>query len=586
MPPSDSLPTNPAVPEPAAAPRSAPRATPAPASGATSAAASAPQEEDTSFARLLEQYSADAPASGPKTGDRLEGVVVNITADAVLVDVGAKAEGFIPLEQARNAGGEVSLQPGERVPVIVEGRDAEGTLKLGVLHPDRPRNFEDLRLAHEEGRIVSGKVMGLGKGGLSVKFGEGRGFLPTARSGAHNQEEMHALVGQEVRARILRLEAARQSVVLDRRVVLEAERTAREQEVLARLHEGDELDARVSSLAHYGAFMDLGGIEALLHVSDMSWQHLENPAALVAIGDVLRVKILKLEPQKRRISVGLKQLARDPWEDVPNKYAPGQRVRGRVLRTTDFGAFVEVEPGVEGLIHISEMSWSRKQPRPADLVKPGEVVEAVVLQVKPEERRFSLGLKQALGDPWEEAERRFAPGSVVEGRVRNLQPFGAFVELTEGVDGMIHIGDLSEQRLKHPSEAVKLGDTVRVQVLEFDRGKHRIRLGMKQLAPKPADLYIAAHQPGEVVSGRVVKAYPGRVQLDEGIEAHCPSAAQPKPRIEEGTLAAKLSAVWKKPGAEPAPAAPAGVQLKSGETRRFRLTRLDAEARVIEVEPA
>ncbi len=550
-------------------------------------AAQPPQkaEEETSFARLLEQYSADTPASGPKTGDRLEGVVVNLTADAALVDIGAKAEGFIPIEQLRTPENGISVQPGDRLPVIVEGRDAEGSLRLSVLHPDRPRNFEDLRLAHEEGRLVTGKVMGLGKGGLSVKFGEGRGFLPAARSGAHNQEEMHALVGQEVRARIMRLEPARNSVVLDRRSVLEEQRLAAENAALERLHEGDEIDARVASLAHYGAFVDLGGIEALLHVSDMSWQHLDNPATLVAIGDTVRVRVLKIEPQKRRISVGIKQLGRDPWEDVPNKYAVGQRVRGKVMRTTDFGAFIEVEPGVEGLIHISEMSWSRKQPRPSDIVKPGEVVEAVVLGVKPEERRFSLGLKQALGDPWQEAEKQYAPGKIVEGKVRNLQPFGAFVELAEGVDGMIHIGDLSEQRLKHPSEAVKVGDQVRVQVLEFDRAKRRIRLGMKQLAPKPVDLYIAAHQTGEVVSGRVVRAYPGRVQLDDGVDANCPSAVKPKPKIEEGTLAAKLSAVWKRPGAEPQPEAPAGVQLKAGETRKFRLTKLDAEQRAVEVEP-
>ncbi len=573
MPHSDSLPTPPPAavePETLPPPQTAP----------------APANEDASFAQLLEQYSAESPAAGPKTGDRMEGVVVNLTADAVLVDIGAKAEGFIPIEQVRSPEGELSLHPGDRVPVIVEGRDAEGTLKLSLLRPSHPRNFEDLRLAHEENRIVSGKVMGLGKGGLSVKFGESRGFLPAARSGAHTQEEMHALVGQEVRARILKLEPGRNSVVLDRRAVLEAERAAAEVAAIERLHEGDIVEARITSLAHYGAFVDLGGIEALLHVSDMSWQRLENPAALVAIGDAVQVRVLKIETQKRRISVGIKQLGRDPWEDVPNKYASGQRVRGRVLRTTDFGAFVEIEPGVEGLVHISEMSWSRKQPRPGDLVKPGEVVEVVVLQVKPEERRISLGLKQALGDPWEEAEQRFAPGTIVEGRVRNLQAFGAFVELSEGVDGMIHIGDMSEQRLKHPSEAVKLGETVRVQVLEFDRGKRRIRLGMKQLAPKPVDLYIAAHQAGEVVSGRVVRAYPGRVQLDEGVEALCPSAVQPQPKFEAGTLAAKLSAVWKKPGAEPQPVQPAGVQLKPGETRKFRLTALDTEKHAIEVEPA
>ncbi len=545
-------------------------------------------EEELSFAQLMAQMSADpAPmaTAGPQPGDRLEGRIVNFTADAALVDVGGKSEGFIPLEQLRSPEGELTLQPGDSVPVIVEKIDPEGNLRLGLLSADRPRNLEDLRLAFEEQRIVIGKVGGLGKGGLHVNVGL-RAFMPQSRSGARSQEELHALVGQEIRARIARFDAARENIVLDRRVVLEEERAAQEADALQRLHEGDAVEATVKSLTTYGAFVDLGGIEALLHVGDMSWQRIENPGTLLAIGDRAQVKILKIEAQKRRISVGIKQLTPDPWLSAADKYAAGQRVRGTVKRLAEFGAFVEIEPGIEGLIHVSEMSWSRRAAKPKVLTPVGSLVEAVVLEVNVKDRKIALGLKQALGDPWDEAAKKFAPQTIVEGRVRNLQPFGAFVELAEGVDGMIHIGDISDQRLQHPSEALKVGETVRVQVLELDLPKRRLRLGLKQLAPKPIDLWIAAHQPGEVVSGRVVKAYPARVQLDEGVEAACPAAGPPVRKIEEGTLAAKLAAVWQKPQAAEAAPEPPRVTLKAGEMRNFRLLLLDAENKKIEVEPA
>lgn len=556
-----------------------------PAGSADTPAPSTEPNPEANFADLLAQYGGEPAARGPATGDRLTARVVNFTDDAVLVDIGGKAEALVPIAQVRDAEGKLEVAIGDSIPVVVEGRDGEGNFRLSKLSPDRPRNLEDLKVAFENNLVIWAKVTGIIKGGFAVSAGE-RGFMPQSRSGVRDAGEMYKLVGQEVRCRIVR-EPHKKNLVLDRRVVIEEEEAQARHVTLDRLREGDRVRGAVRSLATYGAFVDVGGLDALLHVSDMSWTHLPDPGKLVAIGDTVEVVVLKVDAAKQRVSVGMKQLTPDPWAGVAERYQVGQRVRGTVLRTTDFGAFVELEPGVEGLIHVSEMSWSRRVRKPDDIVKPGEIVESVVLQVNTGQRRIGLGLKQALGDPWEDAATRYAPGTVIEGRVRNLQPFGAFLEIAEGVDGMIHIGDLSEERLKHPSEAVKVGDTVRVVVLELDREKRRLRLGLKQLAPTPADEFIQAHAVGDVLSGRVLKAYPGRIELGEGIEAACPSAAPPARRIEEGTLAAKLAAVWK-----PAqPAASAAVEtprfeLKPGSVRQFRVVRLDAEHKAIEVEPA
>ena len=550
----------------------------------TPAAPAAEPAAEATFADLLAQYGAEPASHGPALGDRLTGRVVNITADAVLVDIGAKAEAMVPIEQLRDAEGKLQVAIGDSLPVVVESRDPDGNLKLSRLSPDRPRNLEDLKVAYENNLVIWAKVTGIIKGGFAVSAGE-RGFMPQSRSGVRDAGEMYKLVGQEVRCRIVR-EPQKKNLVLDRRVVIEEEEEQARRATLERLREGDRVRGTVRSLATYGAFVDLGGLDALLHVSDMAWTHLPDPGKMLAIGDSVEVVILKIDAAKRRVSVGLKQLLPDPWTGVAERFQAGQRVRGTVLRTTDFGAFVEIEPGIEGLIHVSEMSWSRRIRKAEDVVKPGDTVESVILQVNAEQRRIGLGLKQALGDPWEDAETRYAPGVILEGRVRNLQPFGAFLEIAEGVDGMVHIGDLSEERLKHPSEVVKIGDTLRVVVLELDREKRRLRLGLKQLAPTPADDYIQAHAVGDIVSGRVLRAYPGRVELAEGVEAACPSAVPPARRIEEGTLAAKLAAVWKPAQAASAAVETPRLELKPGSVRRFQISRLDAEHKAIEVEPA
>ena len=578
------------TPSPETAPQPAPE-TPEIVAEATAAPVeqpvpASPAAEEPNFAQLLEQYESESETAGPKVGEHRSGTVVNVKEDVVLVDIGAKAEGTIAIDQVRTPEGTVELKAGDPLEVVIEGRDDEGNFKLSKFSPERPRSVEDARAAFEEKIVVRGRVTGVVKGGLTVDIGM-RAFLPQSRSGVRDASEMHKLVGQEIRCRVARA-PEKSNVVLDRRSLLEEEQKAAEDAALSRLHEGEVVEGRVKSLATYGAFVDLGGVDALLHVSDMSWTRLADPAKVLSIGDTAQVKILKLDTEKRRISVGIKQLQADPWQGIEERYPVGDRVKGTVQRLTDFGAFVELETGVEGLIHISEMSWSRRVHKPSDAVKVGEVVEAVVLAVNAHDRRISLGLKQALGDPWEDAVIRFKPGTVVEGRVRNVQPFGAFVELAEGIDGMIHIGDLAPERINHPSEKVKVGETVKAQVLEIDREKHRIRLGVKQLLPTPMDEYITGHEVGQVVTGRVIRAYPGRVELDEGIDATCPSAVQPVKRVEEGTLAAKLAAVWKPAQQQEQQPKPeeGKVQLKAGEVRRFRLTVLDKEKKRIEVEPA
>ncbi|MGH9667379.1 MAG: S1 RNA-binding domain-containing protein, partial [Bryobacteraceae bacterium] len=365
------------------------------------------------------------------------------------------------------------------------------------------------------------------------------------------------------------------------------------QEAFEQLAEGAVVQGTVRTVTEFGAFVDIGGVDGLLHVSDMSWARTAKPADVVSAGDSIQVKILKINPATRKISLGLKQLAPDPWIVSAEKYLVGARVRGRVVRLTDFGAFVELEPGLDGLIHLSEMSWSKKVRKPSDVVKPGDTVDVIVLSTNPGERRIGLGLKQALGDPWEDAVKKFPAGSVVEGPVVSMTNFGVFVGLGDGVEGMIHVGDITrEKRLDHPREALKTGQTVRAQVLEVDKEKRRIRLGMKQLEPTTVDQFIAEHSIGETLTGRVVDASAGRakVELGEGVFATCrmASAEREKQAKAEASaqganltaLTAMLAAKWKT-GPEPA----SGQEsLQPGQIRNFRLSSVDPSQKRIEVE--
>jgi small subunit ribosomal protein S1 len=544
-----------------------------------------------SFAEALSRFEQEHRHDRDGSPETRQGIVVAITGEFVFCDVGLKMEGLIPTADLRNDRGELLLQPGDTLPVVVRGRDPEGYYRLSVLQVEQPRDWASLERAFAEKRVIAGTVTGVVKGGLSVDIGV-RAFLPASRSGVRDVADLETLVGREIQCRIIELDVAKEDVVVDRRSVLEEQEARRRQQIFESLEEGAVVEGTVRSLAPFGAFVDLGGVDGLLHVADIAWGRVGKPSDVLTEGETLRVKILKIDPATRRISLGLKQLTPDPWSLAGEKYKPGDRVRATVTRVADFGAFVELEPGIEGLIRTSEMSWSRRAVKPSEVVKPGDVVEAVVLEVRPTERRLALGLKQALGDPWEEIDSRHPAGSVVEGTVMSLTAFGAFVEVEPGVEGMIHIGDLTrDRRLKHPKEVLQPGQRVRAMVLEADRARRRLRLGMKQLEPTTVDQYIAEHRSGDVVTGRLleVSGATATVELGEGVEAVCrippESAAEPASgsrMADVEALSAMLAAKWKHGKV------PAGRKepLRSGQIRSFRILSLDPNSKKIEVELA
>ena len=536
---------------------------------------------DTSFGDILSEFEQSHQAGG----QTLEGTVVSVTPDGVFLTIGRKMDGVLPPDPTRQ------FQPGEKLLVSIRGRDEQGNYLLSTVKVETPRDWTGLEAAFANKAAIGGRVTEVVKGGLSVDVGV-RAFMPGSRSGAHDQAEMEALVGQEIECRITKLDPASEDVVVDRRVVLEEREQAAKLEAVERLQEGAVVPGTVRTVTDFGAFVDLGGVEGLLHVSDMTYARGAKPSEVVTPGQALEVKILKINREARKISLGLKQLAPDPWTAAAGKYTAGSRVQGKVSRVTDFGAFVELEPGIEGLIHVSEMSWTRKNVRAADIVKPGDMVEVVVLGVNEADKRISLGLKQALGDPWEEALKKYPVGSAGEAPVTSLAKFGAFVDLGDGIEGMIHIGDITnEKRLNHPNEALKVGEKVRFQVLEADRERRRLRLGIKQLQPTSIDEYMAERKPGDTVSGRIVdlSGNRARVELGEGVIAHCRLAEQKAAdapasasKTDISSLSAMLAQKWKTGGGPQAgPDAP-----RTGQVRSFRITSLDPSQKRIELELA
>ncbi len=535
-----------------------------------------------SFLDLLKDYEHVHAHKG-----QLEGTVVSVSDELVFIDIGYKTEGTLPLTAFPKP-----PNPGDKLQVSIAGRDPEGGYYLlSRTKVQMPTDWSALERAFAEKATIMGTVTGVIKGGLTVDVGV-RAFMPASRTGTKDAAEMEKLVGSEIRCRITKLDVADEDLVVDRRAVLEEEVRAASGRRYEELQEGATVHGTVRSLASYGAFVDIGGVDALLHVGEISWTRVENPADVLTIGQEIEAKVLKLDQDKRRISLSMKQLQPHPWDAVPGKYKVGERVRGVVSRLTDFGAFVELEPGIEGLIHISEMSWSSKKVRkPSDVVKAGESVEVVILKIDTAEKRIALGLKQALGDPWAEAAQRFAAGTVVEGPVTSVQKFGAFVQLAEGIEGMVHISELvADRRVNHPQEVVKLGQTVQAMVLAIDSDKRQIKLSMKQLIPTGLDEYIAEHKVGDAVTGRVleVKGDHGRVELGEGIHAAAKftaksaavTSATSSPKADLSSLGAMLQSKWKSGAAQSSKP----EEIQSGQIRSFKITKLDADGKKIEVE--
>ncbi len=545
-------------------------------------------EQNESFEQVLAEFERGLTRKSASGERQLEGTVVAIKDDSVILDIGYKSEGILPLADFQAAG--QTVKAGDKIPVTVKGRGPEGYYELSRFKVRTPTDWSALEKAFADKAPIVGVVTAVIKGGLSVDVGV-RAFMPASRSGVRETAEMEKLVGQEIRCRITKLEVTDENVVVDRRGVLEDEERVAKERRYSELQEGDTVQGTVRNLAEYGAFVDIGGIDGLLHVADMSWSRVKSPSDVVSVGQQIEARVLKVDREKQRISLGLKQLQTHPWDSVADKYKLGERVRGTVSRLTDFGAFVELEPGVEGLIHISEMSWGRKVRTTSDVVKPGDSVEAMILGVNTDEKRISLGLKQALGDPWMEIEKRHPVGSVVEGPVASMTNFGAFVQLADGLEGMVHVSDITaEKRINHPQDVLKLGQLVKAQVLEIDTERRRMRLGMKQLLPTSLDEYIGEHKAGDVVTGRVVEiaGTSAQVELGEGIQGTCSlpvSAGTDETKTEAkadlSSLTSMLQARWKgRSAVQSSKPEPIGA----GQVRSFRIVTLNPDAKQIELE--
>jgi small subunit ribosomal protein S1 len=544
-----------------------------------------------SFGELLAQFEHTHSHKAEGNAKQLEGTVVSLDAEFVYLDIGYKSEGILPRGAFDNNADGVAL--GEKFPVSVKGRNVERYYELSRHKVVLPTDWSSLEEAFAQKSAVVGTVTAVVKGGLTVDVGV-RAFMPASRSGVRDAAEMEKLVGQEITCRITKLDVTEEDVVVDRRVLAEEQAHSLEQGRYSELKEGDIVSGTVRSFATYGAFVDLGGIDGLLHVSDITWSRVNAPEDVLTIGQELQLKVLKVDAESRRISLGLKQLEPERWDSAAEKYKAGQRITGTVTRLMDFGAFVELEPGVEGLIHVSEMSWVKKVHKPSDILKPGDTVETVVLSVKQDERRIALGLKQALGDPWIDVPKKFPVGSAIEGPVTRLMNFGAFVQLTEGVEGLVHVSEISAERhVHHPQDLLRVGQIIKAQVLGVEPEKRQIKLSMKQLVPTSIGEYLEEHSAGDVVSGRVVEqsSEGAMIELGEGIRAICQTAASaPATAKNKSNAAADLSlltsmlnARWKG-GATPAgtPSEPLGV----GQIRSFRIVKLDRETEKIELELA
>src|SRR5580698_2207902 len=546
-------------------------------------------ENTENFGDILSQYqkSHSRKADG---GKQLEATVIAVNAESVFFDIGFKSEGILPLTALRGE----TLKPGDKALVTVKGRDLDGYYELTMFKVERPMDWTALEKAFADKSSIVGTVTAVVKGGFSVDIGV-RAFMPASRSGVRDAADMEKFVGQEIRCRIIKLDVADEDVVVDRRAVAEEEEKSAKDRVYGQIKEGDTVSGTVRSLTDYGAFVDIGGVDALLHVGDIAWTRVNKAADVLSVGQVVEVKVLKLasEGDKRRISVGLKQLQAHPWDAVAAKFKLGDRVRGTVTRLADFGAFVELEPGIDGLIHISEMSWAKGKVRKAgDVVKEGETVEAVILGINPTERRIALGLKQALGDPWVEVPQKYAVGSQIEGPVTNIMKFGAFVQLSEGVEGMVHVSDITaEKRINSPHDMLRVGQVVKAQILAIDLEKRQIKLGMKQLIPTGIDEYLAEHSEGDTVTGRLVDDAGTRAELGEGIHAACRAASAKTPvqaeapataKADLSSLSSMLQSRWKT-GSSPTPKA---EPVRAGQVRSFRIVKLDRAGKKIEVELA
>ena len=471
------------------------------------------------YAHLLDLY--DRSFRNISEGEVIKGTVLKVSSSEVMVDVGYKSEGIISITEFFDENGQMTVQPGDTVDVLLERtEDRDGHIVLSREKAEKMKIWDEVEKAYANRKVVIGHVVERIKGGLAVDIGV-RAFLPGSQIDVRPVRNLDSLKGQELRMRVIKVNKKRGNIVLSRKVLLEEENAEKKKETLTGLTDGKVMKGVVKNITDYGAFIDLGGIDGLLHVSDMSWRRAQHPSELFKVNDEIEVIVLKFDTATERVSLGYKQLHADPWTSVTERYPVGQRFTGKVVSLTDYGAFVELESGVEGLIHVSEMSWSKRVKHPSKLLNVGDSVESMVLGVDPEARRISLGLKQIEANPWHELADRYPVGTRITGKVRNLTEFGAFVEVEEGIDGLIHISDMSwSKRLQHPSEVLKKGDDVEAMVLNVDPDNQRLSLGFKQLATDIWDEFFTGNKVGDIVEGRVVRVtnFGAFVELAEGIE--------------------------------------------------------------------
>jgi len=482
-----------------------------------------PDDFSAALAAFEREQAAEAAAVEAYGDKVVSGTVLKQTEKHLIVDVGLKSEGMVPLEQVVDHTGAVKFQPGDVIDVVIEREEPEGGYLVSYEKAQRLRVWDTIEKAAADKTPVMGTVVSRVKGGLTVDIGM-KAFLPGSQLEIRPVRNLDGYLGQQIEVRVIKLNKKRGNVVVSRKEILEEDQNAKRSQTLEHLGEDAILTGTVKNLTDYGAFVDLGGIDGLLHITDMSWGRLTHPRDLVNVGDEIQVKVLKFDKEKQRVSLGFKQLTPDPWLDASERYPVGARVHGRVLSVTDYGAFVELEQGIEGLVHLSEMTWSKRLKHPSKLVKPGDEVDTVVLSVNPADRRISLGMKQLLENPWENLSERYPAGTVVEGRVRNLTDFGAFIEIEDGIDGLVHVSNLSwTKRVKHPSEVVKKGEKVKAVVLGVEPQNRRLSLGIKQLQPDVWESFFAAHRVGDVVHGKVLRTaqFGAFVEIAEGVEGLC-----------------------------------------------------------------
>jgi small subunit ribosomal protein S1 len=524
-------------------------------------------ESSETMDQLLDQFPTPEPAV--TEGEIFDGRVLAVTDAGVIVDVGGKFEGLVPAQEFAESGSAIEFGSGQTIEVERLHEHKDGYVLLSHVRAHRRRVWERIEKSYRQHSDIKGKVSERIKGGLVVDIGV-RAFLPASQIELRPVHDLEGWKDREIDVRVLKLNRKRGNVVVSRRAILEEEQKAKREALLATMSDGAVVTGRVKNVTDYGVFVDLGGIDGLLHVSDLVWGRVPHPSSVVQAGEEIQVQILKFDKEKQRISLGRKQLLPDPWATVPERFPVGTRVKGKIVGVTDYGAFVQIEPGVEGLVHVSEMSWSKRAKHPSKIVKVGDEADVVVLEVKTDQRRISLGLKQTQADPWEAAAEKYPVGTMVSGRVRNLADFGAFVEIEEGMEGLIHISDVSwTERIKHPSEKFKKGDTIQAKVLKVDSQNRRLSLGIKQVNDIWAN-WFGEHKIGDLIKGKVARAtdFGAFVELADGIEALChvseieerrPKGDRDKER-EKGSRGARVTAV-----------------LTPGQEYEFKVLRLEPE---------